>query len=281
MLFIRNLIIGGLMELAKIVSVGIYNTDIAVRRGTHTRKRTTAMFELELPMECGGVSYIDSEESPIRPDMLICSKPGQTRYTKLPFKCYYIHIIINEGILRDSLLKMPNYIRLDDREKYLGIFERMHALYDGGREEDEILLESLLLKLIHNLICKEGNVPYTSHGSENRKGRMIERAVKYIEENLTSDLSLETLASHFGFSPIHFHNTFKTSIGKTLHCYVEERRIKKAERILVATDKNLAEIAYECGFSSQSYFSFAFKRRMGVTPREYVTAHYEMYGIEK
>ena len=86
------------MELAKIVSVGIYNTDIAVRRGTHTRKRTTAMFELELPMECGGVSYIDSEESPIRPDMLICSKPGQTRYTKLPFKCYYIHIIIYNNI---------------------------------------------------------------------------------------------------------------------------------------------------------------------------------------
>lgn len=269
------------MELAKIVSVGIYNTDLAVKRGTQTKKRKTAMFELELPIESGGMSYIDDTESQIDPNVIIVAKPGQTRYTKLPFKCHYLHIIIKEGLLAERLSELPNYIRIENSSEYLSDFEKMGILYDSGRAEDEILLQSMLLKLIYNLICREKNPSRASRESGSRKGEIIEQAVKFVEENLTSDLSLETVAAHFGFSPIHFHNTFKTSIGKTLHTYVEERRIKKAEHILVTTDETLAVIAYECGFSSQSYFSFAFKRKTGMTPREYVNAHYEMYGSEK
>ena len=269
------------MEFVKIVSAGIYNTDVAVRRGTHTRKRKSAMFELELPIEAGGVSYIDETEATIDPNVIIVAKPGQTRHTKLPFKCYYLHIIIKEGYLRNFLTELPNYVRVESREEYLEIFQQMHALHDSSRAEDVIMLESLLLKLIYNLICRERNRLPASREGRSLKAEIIENAVRYVEENLTSDLSLETVAAHFGFSPIHFHNTFKTSIGKTLHTYVEEKRIKKAEQILVTTDKTLAEIAYECGFSSQSYFNFAFKRKTGMTPRDYVTAHYEMYGNEK
>ena len=269
------------MELAKIVSVGIYNTDLAVKRGTHTRKRKTAMFELELPMEAGGASYIDDSETAIDPNVIIIAKPGQTRHTKLPFKCFYVHYILKEGLLHSRISEMPNYVRVENREEYAAAFEEMRRLYDGSAEEDEILLQSIFLKLLYNLICREKDRLRSSRDEGQKKGQLIEDAVKYIEENLTSDLSLESISAHFGFSPIHFHNTFKTSIGKTLHRFVEERRIKKAEQILTTTDETLAEIAYECGFSSQSYFSFAFKRKTGMTPREYVSAHYEMYGSEK
>lgn len=48
---------------------------------------------------------------------------------------------------------------------------------------------------------------------------------------------------------------------------------------MLTTDMTLTEIAYNCGFSSQSYFSFVFKRKMGKTPREYIkdiNNNYEM-----
>jgi AraC-like DNA-binding protein len=58
----------------------------------------------------------------------------------------------------------------------------------------------------------------------------------------------------------------------------EEQRIKKAANMLLTTDYTLTKIAYECGFSSQSYFSYAFKRRMNVTPREYAKKVFNKYG---
>lgn len=92
-------------------------------------------------------------------------------------------------------------------------------------------------------------------------------------------MSLEKTAKEMSLSPVHFHNTFKTSVGKTLRDYVEEQRIKKAINLLQTTNYSLTKIAFECGFSSQSYFSYAFKRRMKKTPREYVREIYNQYEI--
>ena len=71
----------------------------------------------------------------------------------------------------------------------------------------------------------------------------------------------------------------KTRTGKTLRDYVEEQRIKKSINMLLTTNFSLTQIAYECGFSSQSYFSYVFKRRMKVTPREYTKEIHSKYEI--
>ena len=78
------------------------------------------------------------------------------------------------------------------------------------------------------------------------------------------------ISARFNLSPIHFHNIFKVAVGSTLRDYIEEQRIKRATNLLLTTNFSLTQIAYECGFSSQSYFSYVFKRKMKVTPREYV-----------
>lgn len=63
----------------------------------------------------------------------------------------------------------------------------------------------------------------------------------------------------------------------TLREYVEEQRIKKAIHLLLTTDRSLTAVAYECGFSSQSYFSYVFKRKMKTTPRQYIDSLYQKY----
>ena len=76
-----------------------------------------------------------------------------------------------------------------------------------------------------------------------------------------------------------FHNSFKKAVGPTLREYVEEQRIKKAITLLTATHLTLTQIAFECGFSSQSYFSFVFKRRTGKTPRQYANEINKLYEL--
>ncbi|MBE6550015.1 MAG: helix-turn-helix transcriptional regulator [Ruminococcaceae bacterium] len=252
--------------LPEIVAVGIYNAQLAVKNRDVTKNRKTTMFEIELPLDSGGFSYIDKEVSEIADDIIICAKPGQIRHTKLPFKCYFIHMILREGKLYDCLMELPSYIKIDNKKVYVDIFKELCKYYDTALDNDRLLMQSKILELIY-LLCQNSSKQAFRENISNKE--MIEKVIKYIKENISSDLSLNTLAEYASFSPIHFHNCFKRSTGKTLREFVEEQRLQKAINLLINTSMTLSEIAYECGFSSQSYFSSVFKQKMKITPRAY------------
>ena len=63
--------------LPEVVATGIYNTEIAMKNREITKKRKTTMFELELAIGSGGVSYIDGESRVIEDGLVICAKPGR------------------------------------------------------------------------------------------------------------------------------------------------------------------------------------------------------------
>lgn len=265
------------MVLPEIVAAGIYNSQYAVKNIAVSKNRVTSMFEIELPMESGGISYIDSNAMPITPNMLICAKPGQLRHTKFPYKCYFVHMILHGDGLQDTLMNMPDFLETDKSDVYKALFTRLTRHFNSGAD-NEILIQSIILELIHN-IRQDASVPNHQRKQKNNHHIIIRRALKYIHDHLTEDLCLETVADSVSLSPIHFHNVFKAAVGMTLREYVEEQRIKKAINLLITTDFSLTEIAYDCGFSSQSYFSYVFKRKMEQTPREYVQALSNNYEI--
>lgn len=265
------------MLLPEIVAVGIYNSQIAAKNTVISKNRITSMFEIELPAEDGGVSYIDSNAKQINPNMIICAKPGQVRHTKFPFECYYVHMIIHSGPLYDILMNTPDFFETDKGNIYKEIFIKLVKHYSSFADSEEIILQSLLLELIYT-ISKDSPLKI-KNGNLSNNYSIIEKSLNYIKEHLTEDLSLEKVAKLMSVSPIHFHNTFKTSVGKTLRNYIEEQRIKKAINLLLTTNFSLTQIAFECGFSSQSYFSYVFKRRMKVTPREYAKEIHRRYEI--
>lgn len=265
--------------LPEIVSVGIYNGSLAVKNKETTKNRKTTMFEIELPIGDGGVSYIDTESQKIEEDTVICAKPGQLRHTRLPFNCYYIHIIVKEGELYDMLLQIPSFVKIDNRETYEKIYKDICKYYDTGLYSDKIMLNSLILKLIY-MVYKKSRLQVSGRKAKTNNSEVIKKVIAYIKQNLTSDLTLEKVAEYASFSPVHFHNCFKAATGKTIRDYVEEQRLKKAINLLISTELSLSNIAYECGFGSQSYFSYVFKKRMAMTPRQYAKKVFEQYERE-
>lgn len=264
------------MLLPEIVAIGIYDSHIAAKNIAISKKRKTTMFEIELPIQNGGVSYIDSSSKRITTNTLICAKPGQIRNTKFPFKCYYVHAIIHDDVLYNKLMNTSDFLETES-EVYKDIFAEMIKHYNTLAESEEIILQSLLLKLIY-LISKESSFM----GDNQRRAfypSMVEKSLIYIKEHLTDDLSLENVAKSMSLSPTYFHNIFKSAVGKTLRDYVEEQRIKSAINLLLTTNYSLTQIAYECGFSSQSYFSYVFKRKMKQTTQEYVQEIFNKYEI--
>lgn len=98
-----------------------------------------------------------------------------------------------------------------------------------------------------------------------RKRRLLE----YIDANLAEPIKLDDLAEIAALSPYHLIRSFKAEMGLTPFRWVLQQRIERARRLLEITDLPLADIAYACGFSSQSHFSTVFKQSTGVTPAGY------------
>lgn len=256
------------MSALRIENAGIYNSQIARPALTVTHPRRVSVFELELPLEDGGMSYIDSASCPIVTGTVICAKPHQFRHSKFPFKCHYIHTRVYDRELYNTLLSLPDFIAVRQRDEYFELFRAIAAQHNAAGLESELLQHSLFYKLVYALCAdaKSGE----GAASSARYGAIIADALQYITQHLTEDLSLNVVANHVSLSPTYFHGFFKRALGKTLHEYVEEKRISRAIELMLSTDMTLAEIAYACGFSSQSYFSSAFKRKMNAAPRRYI-----------
>ena len=168
----------------------------------------------------------------------------------------------------DTLSHLPNFIEISNTDRLREIFQTMTELYGEGNSENELLLHSLVLELIH-LLRKSSHRATQNYKAKNNR-LVIEQTIEYINRHLSSKLSLEMLANRANFTPSYFHKMFKTSVGTPIREYIEDQRIKKAIQLMISTDMTLTEISYECGFSSQSYFSYAFKRKMNLPPREYL-----------
>jgi AraC family transcriptional regulator len=103
---------------------------------------------------------------------------------------------------------------------------------------------------------------------EDYKNR-INRVFQFIDEHLDADLSLHTIAEIAFFSPFHFHRIFKFITNETLFEYVSRQRIEKSALDLLHKNSTTTEIAHKYGFSDNSSFSRAFKKKFGIGPTEF------------
>ncbi|HEX2969867.1 MAG TPA: GyrI-like domain-containing protein [Bacteroidales bacterium] len=98
----------------------------------------------------------------------------------------------------------------------------------------------------------------------------INKVTDYIDNNLSGDLSPEKLSDIASFSRFHFHRIFLAFMGETISDFVKRKRLEKAAGLLAnEPDRAMADIAYYCGFKSQSVFCRNFKDHFTVSAGEY------------
>lgn len=97
----------------------------------------------------------------------------------------------------------------------------------------------------------------------------IEMVIDYIENNLDGKIDLETVANVIHYSKYHLHRMFTSTVGMTIHDYVQRRQLTEAAKLLVFSDKPIIEIAFICGYESQQAFSSTFKSMYKIPPAEY------------
>lgn len=112
--------------------------------------------------------------------------------------------------------------------------------------------------------------------SQNVYAEKIHRAIDYIMEHVSEEINLEQLAAAAFFSPFHFHRIFTACMGETPRDFIERTKLEKAaNNLCLMPHKSVADIAFDCGFSSASTFTRAFKKHYGTPPREFFIRHRE------
>lgn len=154
--------------------------------------------------------------------------------------------------------------------------EGMYADYDGAvlssvkhmqkeLESPEIYREEMIDSLITRMLIKSLR---SVEGRRTNEG--IQQAVRYVDENIQQDIDFRALAHRHHYSFDRFRHVFKEYTGLSPHQYVIKGRIDRAKFLLeLNPDASLTEVSYNCGFSSSSHFTKAFRSKVGMTPGEY------------
>ena len=171
------------------------------------------------------------------------------------------------SIFKENFNSNPRYFKA-------GLFEDKHLanrlFYLISQQDKKFLTtidyESELIGILHEILLK--NTTVQQQRKLSKHDLAIYRAKEFIQDNLSSDLTLEDIAKQIDISKFHFHRLFKEHTHFSPHAYLMQKRIDKARKLL-QKGCALANVAYECGFNDQSHLTKRFKAFVGLTPKEY------------
>ena len=146
-------------------------------------------------------------------------------------------------------------------EDFDSIFDTIMEIIDDKRSF--ISQSASLLKLFELISSKK-----TSEELPIKYGKEANRLIEFVEENYFKKITIESVASYFGYSKQYFCKWFKKETGVTFNRFLVAVRIHHA-RTYLEQGYLIEETSELCGFSDPSYFTKVFKQVVGVTPKSY------------
>lgn len=148
-----------------------------------------------------------------------------------------------------------------DPSEVLGCnFESATALAALSDEEDVSRWLSAMLERVMDAIRDNRQFP---------NAVLLGRAVAFMEEHLAEALDRDSVARAAGLSGSHFSHLIREKTGRTFTDLMAQYRVDRAKILLRRTGASIIQVALDCGFEDQSYFTRVFKRYVGTTPRAY------------
>ncbi|MBQ8885752.1 MAG: helix-turn-helix transcriptional regulator [Clostridia bacterium] len=214
-----------------------------------------------LQIETNGQSY----DAPARSIVLIDCYKKHSYKALAPTEFAYLHFDgSNSRAFFNELTRSRGSVFQDEcfPAHYNAILQLSNEI-DQGRMPAEGEVSVLIHKLLCEL-CKNSAIKYAFKYSP-----MILKALNFIGNHFTSDITVDEIAAHCNFSPQHFSRLFKKETGVTPYSYVLEKRISFACELLSDSDDTVKQIAEKIGYSSAVNFMNEFKRRFALSPSEY------------
>lgn len=136
--------------------------------------------------------------------------------------------------------------------------------------ENRIFKNTTITNYIITIMLKINRIIYESNNQHNQipQKELYTLIFDYVNSNITSDLTLENIASHFFVSKYYVSHIFKDNLGISLHQYIIKKRLH-ACRSAIATGEPITAVAEKFGFADYTSFFRAFKKEYGLSPKDY------------
>lgn len=163
-----------------------------------------------------------------------------------------------------EILVMANHaMRLDSQNEikfidYNGYFKEFMDL--KGDQLIEFAFRSFVF--ISSYVKPQNVIDYSNH--------IVKATQAYLESHYTDDISLEDVAEQVNISPQYFSKLIKKTTGFNFIDWLSMLRVKKAKELLTNSNFTVKEVCFMVGYKDPNYFSRIFKKRIGITPSEYV-----------
>lgn len=171
---------------------------------------------------------------------------------------------------RDRILEvlvLTNHAMCIDSQEY-----RKHFDYTGTAGKLMTLSGDKLIGYAYQLfiyitsyVKPQNTIDYTNH--------IVKSTKEYLETHYADDISLEDMAEHVNISPQYFSKLIKKTTGFNFIDWLSMLRVKKAKELLTNSNLTVKEVCFMVGYKDPNYFSRIFKKRIGITPSEYVKAN--------
>jgi AraC-like DNA-binding protein len=164
--------------------------------------------------------------------------------------------------------KNSNLLRLDHTLQ-TGLGFMLAKLEEACRNEgfgSAILKNAILLQLLVELTRERLKVGTVNGVSDTIIDDSIQNLLDYINTNISGDLSIESLSAKFYTSRYHLMHKFKRQTGYSVHSYIQQKRLFKADA-LIRSGIKATQASEQCGFNDYSSFARAYGKMFGSTPR--------------
>jgi AraC-like DNA-binding protein len=149
----------------------------------------------------------------------------------------------------------------------LHLMQAILPVLERPNEVSTLYLDSLFFAVRDHIATAYGNFSKEiPRGESGLTARQLRHALEFIEVNLSEDVSLASIADACAASVSSLARGFKTSLGVSLHRWVQNRRIALAQRLIYENATPLSTVAACCGFADQSHLTRVFMRHVGISP---------------
>ena len=135
--------------------------------------------------------------------------------------------------------------------------------------EYELMIKVKLLTILVRPIRDYDYVSARENYTETSKYAQISRAMKFLDDNISEEFTLEDLAGQANLNRTYFITLFKKLNGVTPWEYITARRVELAKTYLREGRMSVLQVATTCGFNNASNFNRAFKKVTGQPPSAY------------
>lgn len=238
---------------------------------------------VELFYVVGGKGYLslDGQDIPIKKDQLIIVNPNvrHTEKSSSKYPLSYIVLGIDNLHLESqssgmSLHQDSNCSIYDFASYHTSFFPIFSHMLQEVKKHD-VSYESICQHYLSILMLTFERITgdaFTAFSPEEVPSE-CEQIKLHIDSHYQDTLSLDTLAEFVHLNKYYLAHLFSEAYGISPIHYLLERRLLHSKELLKTSSYSITQIAQVTGFSSANYFSQAFKKHTGMTPRQYRDSH--------